>query len=123
MKFQINITKDILKRSMMCGTEDFQGLISKNCPIALAIRDLFPDATTGAIRIEFNNDSSRCIDLPFEAKYFINRFDELWRIPEKRLNLPEFSFEIDVPEEYLPTVDISEIQEILKNSSSLQLMI
>jgi hypothetical protein len=119
MKFQINITKDVLQRSMMCGTNP-HGLVTENCAIAVAIRDLFPEMIIGC-DICFDG-LKESINLPNEATHFILKFDNLRDTPRKRLELPEFSFQIDVPEEYLEDITISEIKEILKNSKSLELI-
>lgn len=40
MKIKIKVTKDILKRSMMCGVNDCE--VSRNCAISLAVREIAP---------------------------------------------------------------------------------
>lgn len=111
MKLQIKITKDVLRRSMWCGTKDAPetiGYSNSSCAIALAIRDIFPDASI-----------ERGWICPFgrvhEARIYHNQnnftyaFDELHDTPEKRLDLPEFSFTISIPTEVIDTINIDDI--------------
>jgi hypothetical protein len=50
MKIKIKVTKDILRKSMMCGVAESRGLTEDkytsvgNCAIAVAVRDVFPNA-------------------------------------------------------------------------------
>lgn len=119
MKLQIKITKDILKRSMMCSGLE----VGTNCAIALAIRDIFPEAYVSMWYIyEKIQQNIPTIRLPLEATNFIKRFDSLVSKPQKRLNLPEFSFEIDVPEEVINSIGIEEATEIISKSETLEIV-
>lgn len=117
MKLKINITKEVLKKSMWCGTGEMEWcFITKSCAIALAICNVFPNASVipGKINLIGTGIS---IKLPNEATKFIETFDSLRNTPEERLNLPEFSFEIEVPESVIDQINIDDI----KNSNTLEL--
>ncbi len=120
MKLQINITKDILKRSMMCGVYSCDD-VSDNCAIALAVKDLFSKATVGISMIHYNDGNGRS-DLPNVAKKFISTFDRLSGSPKERLDLPEFSFEIEVPNEVIDQIGLEQVYSILENHKSMQLI-
>jgi len=128
MKIQINITKDILKRSMMCGTNPLQKVTS-NCAIALAVRDIFKFAQVSKDNIYFykedNDNHSNYISgcsLPESARVFIEKFDYLFNNPEKRLKLPEFSFEIEIPNAVIEQMNLSEVYKILSESETMELV-
>lgn len=102
MKLQITITKDILQRSMMCGTVLGQ-YISQSCAIAVAIGDLFPGVCVGVGLESFSIDETHDLSLPVEAAEFIKTFDRLATTPEQRLELPETSFVIELPDDIIVT--------------------
>ena len=117
MKILIKVTKDILKKSMMCGVD-----LRKNCAIAVAVREIFPQASVGlnTIAPTGKEEGLGRISLPITAVTFIGTFDNLHHTPEKRLELPELSFEIDVPYYILEQVGISEVYKILSESKTLE---
>lgn len=105
-KLQIKITKDILERSKMCPMDS---TVSSNCAVALAVRDIFPEASiTSRYITPFLGASIR---LPEKASNFIYEFDMLSYSPEQRLKLPEMEFEIDIPDSIINQIDISNIYE------------
>lgn len=122
MKLQINITKEVLEASKLCLWNN----VGQNCAIGRAIVDVFGlrSWVNGAaillykedINDEFTNVTKiATIKLPVEAMSFVTEFDEL--LPEKRVLMNPFSFEIDVPDEILEQIiDISEIETILSNA-------
>jgi len=121
MKILIKITKEVLRNSMHCS---FGNSVSTNCAIAVAIRDLFPNARIGFPTVTFDysaieNTSFNNI-LPQKALDFIGLFDSL--SPESRLNLPEFSFEIPVPNEIIDRISIATIYKVLSESPTLELV-
>jgi hypothetical protein len=121
-KLTIKVTKDILQKSMLCGTfDEFLGgePVGKSCAIALAIRDIFPDASVGTDYIELKGGQR--IYLPREAMVFISIFDGLKSTPRKRLHLSEFSFDIMISDDVLNEIDISEVRKILCNHPTLEL--
>lgn len=117
------MTKDILQRSMMCGTSLFNKFeITKSCAIALAVRDIFPKAEVMLDSLYPTENVSCCISLPPEATYFIYTFDKLKDSPKTRITMPEISFEIDVPDAIIEKIGIDEAKEILKKSDTLELV-
>ena len=128
MKLKIKVTKQILKESMYCGTELHNGSTNKNssytidsnCAIACAIREIFPKATVGNMYISL--DYPKFITLPLKAIKFISKFDNLIATPQKRLNLPEIEFTIDVPNNIIDSIDIEEAYQILSKSETLELV-
>ncbi len=116
LTMRIHITKDVLKRSMLCEDQ----VHNQNCAIALAIRDIFPRACVWVSCIA--EDDIEIIQLPVEAQKFIRAFDSLSKNPSARLDLPEFSFDIEVPEEVVNSIGLSEVEKILKESKTLELV-
>jgi hypothetical protein len=114
--FAIRITKEILDRAKNCGQKEEQS-IGDNCAIALALQDLFPDVfVTGDHTHPFGFDqqsvSPMKISLPLVAQNFIKVFDSLVQIPRVRLRLPEFEFDISIPDKILEQINIDEIHNI-----------
>lgn len=122
MKILIKVTKDILQRSMMCGVDSIAKNCAINCAIAVAVREIFPQASVGLNTIApiSKEEGLERISLPITAVSFISTFDSLYHTPAKRLELPEFSFEIDVPYSILEKVGISEVYKILSESKTLE---
>ena len=114
--FKIKVTRDILKLSKACGTTNDMATIGKNCAIALALKDIFPNVFVmedaiypfgvekGSEKNEFK------IALPKVAQDFIDVFDSLCAMPNVRLRLPEFEFEILIPDEIIFQIDIDEVR-------------
>ncbi|HSZ86429.1 MAG TPA: hypothetical protein VK787_10380 [Puia sp.] len=114
--FTIRITKEILARAKNCGLKQEQ-FIGDNCAIALALQDIFPDVfVTGDHIHPFGFDqqsvSDMKITLPAIARDFIKVFDSLVQIPRVRLRLPEFAFDISIPDKILDQINIDEIHHI-----------
>jgi hypothetical protein len=124
-KLKIKVTKDIYQRSMMCGViPDINAPITENCAVALAIRDIFPNASvTHREIIPFaavgNYDFG--ISLPHAARQLIGMFDACKNTPQYRLTLPEIEFEVEIPDEVLEHIDIKEITKILTHHPYLEL--
>ena len=120
MKLKIKVTKDILKKSVMCGAEmvDDYFHVAKNCAIALAVRDVFPYA---GVDNEIISPFFTCPDLtmfllpniilPKDARDFINHFDSMRFNPQGRLDMPEFEFEVYVPEDIVNVINIEDIYQ------------
>lgn len=128
MKLQINITQEILQKTKNCSV--FNGDMGTSCAIAEAVRDIFPNAqvsedcirfaeasSKGAIQLNFR---SEVIYLPLKAVAFIQKFDKF--SPSERIKMEPISFEIIVPDSLIEDIDISEVEEILKTSLTLQLV-
>jgi hypothetical protein len=128
---KIKVTKEILVFSKYCGIEE-PGYIppphSKSCAIALAVRDILPEASVFAeyiVPFDFGGDFSArfkmgTIELPKEAIYFIKRFDLL--TPEERMEMSEFEFEVEIPDDVIEQINIEELRPLLENHSTLQLI-
>jgi hypothetical protein len=119
MKIQINITKEILERSMWCGISPGKKAPAENCAIALAVKDLLSGSKVGNIHIEKNGVVVGI--LPIQARDFIEKFDKLIDYPSERLDLEPFSFNIEIKEDLL-NISIEEAHEVLRNSTSLELV-
>jgi len=113
--FKIKVTKEIIALSKNCGSEELE-IIGENCAIALALKDIFPEVNvTGAYIYPFGIDHDNKwgelkIALPKIAQDFIGVFDSLFEIPNQRLRLPEFEFEISIPDEIIAQINIDEIR-------------
>ncbi len=114
--FTIRVTKEILDRAKYCGQKQEES-IGENCAIALALRDLFPDVSVTGTGIhpfgsERNLKGDLSISLPFVARDFIKVFDSLVAMPRVRLLLPEFDFEIMIPDKVLEQINIEGLQDL-----------
>lgn len=126
MKLQINLTQEVLEQSKNCKNEP-----GENCAIANAIRDIFPEAMIGEEKIFFKkfaskpfdfflNSKNESIQLPLIASEFIKTFDNL--NAAQRVDMKPISFEITIPDSIIDDINISEIQDILSHSKTLQLV-
>ncbi len=114
-KLRIHVTKDVLKRSMMCGVDN----LDTNCAIALAVREVFPRANVWSRNIWVANGR---ILLPEVATKFIRRFDRLKFNPERRLKLHELSFDVLVPPSVIDAIGLAEVKAIVEKSETLELV-
>ncbi len=98
--------------------------IGRNCAIAVSLNDMFPEVfvTTDYIYpfgINGNNNAGELkIELPQVAKDFVKVFDSLRAIPRVRLCLPEFDFEISIPDEVISRINIDEVKALLVRNVS-----
>lgn len=122
MKLRIHVTKEIYRRSMMCGTGiTVSGAeVRKSCAIALAVRDMAPFAEVFKDYIQWLGEDYGVGKLPLLAMEMILRFDLLKDRPTERLNLPEFSFDVDFPDELVDRIGLSELKSILEKSETLE---
>lgn len=115
--FTIKITKEILLICKYCGAHDDIENIGENCAIAVTVKDIFPEVmVTGHHIYPFGyfEDTNLKIRLPQVAQNFIKVFDSLAGIPNTRLCLPEFEFEISIPDEVIERVEIGEALDIFE---------
>lgn len=84
---------------MNCNSDNC--VVSQNCAISLAIRKVWPfaDVFTNGIYPNLTLPSDK-IDLPRSAAIFIKVFD--MAMPEHRLEMKPFYFDIEVTESMLP---------------------
>ncbi len=101
MQFKLKITKDILKRSAMCGGSD-TSLISHNCAFALAFRELIPNTAVYSEATQFNDVNFKSIkrvhNTPAQI-FFIKQFDGA--SPPERKDMPEQEFDVEIPDEVI----------------------
>ncbi|MBA2562481.1 MAG: hypothetical protein H0V14_06130 [Chitinophagaceae bacterium] len=121
MSFQlkISITKEIIEQCQNCGSKNEKYEIGKNCAVAFALIDIFPDAYVTnyyiyPFGIEHKKQPVLKIPLPIIAQQFINLFDAFPLTPNLRLLLPEFEFTIDVPDEVIEQINIDEVSELIE---------
>ncbi len=120
VQFKIRITRDIIEQCKNCGSGNDQSEIGRNCAIALALQDIFPDVyVTNYYIFPFGISDVKRMDvkivLPVIAQQFIKLFDGFCLMPNLRLLLPEFEFAIDVSDEVIDEVNIDEIKELIKS--------
>lgn len=111
MTIRIHVTKEILRESMYCPREG----LSKNCAIASAVREIFPDAGVGTWGIYLDWCE---ISLPDEASDFVKKFDD--STPLERSALTPLSFSVNVPDSAINRIGIQEVESILSNSLTLE---
>lgn len=135
MKIKIKITKEILETSKMCGVVN-KDEVPTNCAFALAVREIFPKAEvrahfilpfgwTGVNQDQNLRDAVKnnvVILLAATARAYIRVFDMLRGMPEKRVDLPTLSFEIDVPSCIIDKIGIDEVYKVLSESKTLELV-
>ena len=123
MKLKIKVTKEVLKKAMYCGTDDKPGgTPSENCAIALAVRDLFPKARVFTTDLSLTEFLNNYIPHSPSTMYYILKFDSLSETPEKRLELPEYEFEIEVPEDVINSIGLEQVYSILKDHKTLEIV-
>lgn len=62
------------------------------------------------------------IFLTKEAMEFMQEFDKLKKTPEARLLMPEFSFEIEIPDSIVSKINIEGAFKKLENHENLELI-
>jgi len=114
--YKIKVTKEILELSNECGIHDDIETIGKNCAIAFALKDLYPEVVvTGHYIYPFGVDGNNKLDklkivMPKVAQDFVRVFDSLSTIHKLRVLLPEFEFEISIPDEIISLINIDEVR-------------
>ena len=123
MPFQlkISITKEIIEQCKNCGNENEEHEIGKNCAVAFALSDIFPNVYVTnyyifPIGTKYQKEQVLKIPLPIIAQQFIKLFDGFSLTPKLRLLLPEFEFTIDVPDEVIEQINIDEVKELIEGN-------
>ena len=118
---RIKVTKEILRKTKYCGTylAETNKPTNQSCAIAEAVISIFPNASVGNVVLCFDS-RSHSSPLPENARVFIREFDTT--SPDFREELPEFEFEIEVPESVINSVNIDEVKELLKGHKTLELI-
>jgi len=126
--FTIKVTKEILALSKECGIHSREN-IGKNCAVAHAVKDIFPDISVsgshiypfGMNKIDPTDDLK--IELPKIAQDFIKVFDSLSAIHKVRLRLPEFEFEISIPDEVIAQIDIDDAKKLVRENPMTEIVL
>lgn len=108
MEFIIIITKEVIDKSLRCGTSPEDVMVTKNCAFALAYRELIPHTFVGNSIVEFYKDEPSIISSPFGSKIltkpqvdFIREFDFLRVKPLERYQFVGRTFEVEIPDEVI----------------------
>src|ERR1041385_86718 len=124
-QFKIRITKDIISQCKYCGIDNDVYEMGRNCAIAFALRDIFPQVyVTNFFVFPFGIDQGQALkmELPLIAQQFIKLFDGFYLTPNLRLLLPEFDFTIDIPNEVIDTINIDEIKQLIRPRKKIKSM-
>ena len=117
--FKVRVTKEILELSKGCGIHNNMKVAGKNCAIALTLKDIFPDVfVSGHFIYPFgmnilDTDDDLKITMPKIAMDFVRVFDSLSGVHNLRTSLPEFEFEIDIPDAAIAEINIDEVRTLL----------
>ena len=119
-QLKISITKEIIEHCKNCGNQNEENEVFKNCAIAVALMDVFPDVYVTnyyifPFGIEYEKLQALKIPLPIVAQQFIKLFDGFRLTPRLRLMLPEFDFMIDIPDNVIEQINIDEVRELIEN--------
>jgi len=63
------------------------------------------------------------IELPKIAQDFIKVFDSLSAIHKVRLRLPEFEFEISIPDEVIAQIDIDDAKKLVRENPMTEIVL
>ena len=123
LQLKIAITKEIIEQCKNCGNGNEEHEIGKNCAVAYALMDIFPDVYVTnyyayPFGIGYEKEEALKITLPTIAQQFIKLFDGFSLTPKLRLLLPEFEFTIDVPDEVVEQINIDEVRELIKEDKT-----
>ncbi len=122
VQFKVTVTKEILELSLECGIRNNIEEIGRNCAIAIAFKDIFPDVEVTEDYVypfginKYAKNSDLKIELPQVAKDFIRVFDSLSAMHKVRRRLPEFDFEIPVSDGITSQINIAEIKDLVNLS-------
>lgn len=132
-KLRITVTKEILERSKYCASDINQGY---NCAVALAVKDIFPEAYCYQSFMVFDQaGKDKCDSGFFSASKFkgaigahfpafvfmwIQQFDRIE--PNERVKMSPISFEISIPDEVIEKINIDELKPLLENHPTLELI-
>ena len=131
-KLKIKVTKEILRQTCNCGNGNaLEGQLNSHCAIAVAIRDVFPEALVEELGIFLNhkeyvakwhtqNPDKFDIKLPAKASRFILNFDLNDAI--ERMAMNPIEFEVEIPDWIIETINLEELKPLLENHPTLELV-
>ena len=127
VEFKIRITKEVIEHCKYCGAENNEHELNRNCAVAIALKDIFPDVyVTNYYIFPFGIDTEERgnikITMPLIAQQFIKLFDGFCLTPNLRLLLPEFEFVINIPDEAIDHINIAEIKDFVNESKTRRLI-
>ncbi len=123
LQLKILVTKEIIEQCKHCGNGNEYDEIGRNCAVAFALIDIFPDVYVTnyyifPLGIGCEEEEALKIQLPIIAQQFIKLFDGFRLTPKLRLLLPEFEFTIDVPDEVIDQINIDEVRELIEGDKN-----
>jgi hypothetical protein len=124
VQFNIRITKDILEHCKNCGVENDNQEVGRNCAVAFALHDIFPDVyVTNYYIFPLGIGAEKAepikIAMPLIAQQFIKLFDGFYMMPKLRVLLPEFEFTINIPEEVINEINIDELKALIDGRNKI----
>ena len=130
MLITVKVTKEVLIRSALCGFGDKHPII-KHCAIAVALHQIFPNVTVHSEMMEVREKGQVFyMKLPVIATTFIARFDQRVELvpgshdaeatAAQRIGMTPISFDINVPDELIGRIGISQVYKILSESKTLE---
>jgi len=122
IKLKVKVTKKILKESMMFRCPSLE--VTSNCAVALAIREIFPEATVGYVIFRPFHKNKWGLISEHDGEHFITQFDQLRETPEKRLDLPETVVTLDITDEIIDHLStmIPNYEEVVNAQPHLELV-
>ncbi|MBS1917886.1 MAG: hypothetical protein JST87_16575 [Bacteroidetes bacterium] len=110
--FKIQVTQEILHQCKNAGVPGDDEVLGNVCPIAVTIKNMFPNVYVADDYLyPYGQDSKSKIELPPIARHFINVFDSLRMMPNVRLKIPAFEFEIEIPDEVIEGIKVADVLE------------
>lgn len=105
MKYKFKVTKEIIAQAAINVRNGDS--IAKHCAVVETIRQVFPEARSGSEELVLYNNTNwnngeDVIIYPKEVTEYVRRFDRTFR--KEDFSLPEFEFELDIPEHLIPSV-------------------
>ena len=121
-QLKISVTKEIIEKCKNCGNGNKDHEIGRNCAVAFALIDIFPNVYVTnyfifPFGIEYEKEEALKIPLPIIAQQFIKLFDGFRLTPRLRLILPEFEFTIEIPDEFIEQINIDEVRELIEDKN------
>lgn len=118
----VRVTKEILAETRYCGNTAHTGLLSRNCAIAQALKAIFPQVSVGHNYVYIQTSRKTMIQLPSNVATFIYEFDRLRFKPEQRLSLTPITFELNVPNELIDEIGITQLKDLINETDNLVLV-
>lgn len=104
MKIEIEITKDIIDKSLYCGCGPGIGDVSRNCAFARAFNEIIPNVSVSEMNTRFEDQFHIPFDIianTHEQTNFIIEFDMLEDYPEERYKFVGRKFVVEIPDKVI----------------------